>query len=94
MLEGLFDGENDKLKCFNDVSIMLDTSSFCQIFANSKAIANGGQLELLSQLFVRHQQYALQKIGFTADIVSSEIVNIIVTYNYACQLNVDLIAKT
>lgn len=63
-------------------------------FADGKAIVNGGHLELESQLLVRQYRYALQQIGYTAEIDKLEVLNIIDTYNLGYRLNLDCIGET
>lgn len=92
--EALFAGKTHRPKCFDSVYNVLNDSSFCQILANGKAIVNGGQSELDSHLLVKRYQYALQEIGFTAEIVKSEVVSIIATDNFGCRLNLDRFAET
>lgn len=55
---------------------------------------NGGQSELQFQIFARQYQHTLQETGFTAEILKSEVVNIINTCNFSYKLNLDLIAET
>ena len=88
-----FEGELDLHTNFNALNIRLRKKSFCQIFPNGKCIINGiRSLEESSELISAYQR-ALRDMGYSANIVSSRVVNIIATYNHGKPLPLFELAK-
>ena len=88
-----FEGEFDLPTHFNALNIRLGGASFCQIFPNGKCIMNGVKsLEESNQLLVAYQK-TLRNIGYSANIVSSQVANIIATYNHGKRVPLFKIAR-
>lgn len=86
LLGVLFLGETHGPKCFNIVSILLNCPTFGQTSENGEAIVNSGHSK--AHFLVGQYQRALWEVGFTAEIIESEVVNNIATYTFGCRLNV------
>ena len=88
-----FEGKLDLPSHFNALSIRLREKSFCQIFPNGNCIINGARSFDDSNEMVLAYQRALQNLGYSANIVSRQVVNIIATYNHGKRIPLFKIAQ-
>jgi transcription initiation factor TFIID TATA-box-binding protein len=86
---------NDKVDLptnFNAVNIRLKGKSFCQIYPNGKCIINGIKSMQESNELVSAYQSSLRDMGYSANIIKSQVVNIIATYNHGKRISLFEIA--
>jgi transcription initiation factor TFIID TATA-box-binding protein len=88
-----FNGKVDLPSNFNAVNIRLREKSFCQIFPNGKCIVNGAKAFQEATDLVSAYQTALQNMGYSANIVKGQVVNIIATYNHGKRVSLFEIAQ-
>ena len=82
-----------KIKSFNSVSCTITPRTFCQLFGNGKAIVNGGQSVDHILFLVHIYESFLKMLGYEGDLVSTEIVNIVATFDYGKPLSLPDLAK-
>jgi transcription initiation factor TFIID TATA-box-binding protein len=88
-----FEGECELPAHFNALNIRLKEKSFCQIFPNGKCIINGIKTMEESNKLVSTYQETLKGMGYSANIVSSQVANIIATYNHGKRVPLFKIAQ-
>jgi transcription initiation factor TFIID TATA-box-binding protein len=88
-----FNGKVDLPSNFNAVNIRLREKSFCQIFPNGKCIVNGAKAFQEAGELVSAYQSTLQNMGYSANIVTGQVVNIIATYNHGKRVPLFKIAQ-
>jgi transcription initiation factor TFIID TATA-box-binding protein len=88
-----FDGKVDLPNNFNVVNIRLREKSFCQIFPNGKCIINGAKAFQEASELVSAYQCALQNMGYSVNILTCQVVNIIATYDHGKRVPLFKIAQ-
>ena len=82
-----------KIKSFNSVSFTIVPRTFCQLFANGKAIVNGGLSSDHAMFLVDTYECLLKILGYSGEVVSVEIVNIAATSDYGKALRLPDLAR-
>jgi transcription initiation factor TFIID TATA-box-binding protein len=88
-----FNGKIDLPSNFNAVNIRLKEKSFCQVFPNGKCIINGTKSVPESVEMITAYQRTLKDLGYSANILKCQVVNIIATYNYGQRISLFEIAE-